>query len=99
MHRQGQSPRALRVRLQGQHRHPRDVSEGRQFLLHAKALHGNPFDGHTLGPVIADMKKLTDVKARRIHVDKGIAVTTTRIGSGSGSRVKSAASRLPSVVR
>src|SRR6185437_14348587 len=42
-----------------------------QFVLHAKALHGNPFDGHTLGPVIADMEKLTGVEARRIHVDKG----------------------------
>ncbi len=44
---------------------------GGQFVLHAKALHGNPFDGHTLGPVIADMEKLTGVEARRIHVDKG----------------------------
>ena len=25
---------------------------GGQFVLHAKALHGNPFDGHTLGSVI-----------------------------------------------
>ena len=40
-------------------------------MLHAKALHGNPFDGHTLGPVVADMEKLTGVEARRIHVDKG----------------------------
>ena len=71
MHRQGESPRALRVRLQGQYRHPRDVPEGRTFVLHAKALHGNPFDGHTLGPVVADMEKLTGVEARRIHVDKG----------------------------
>ena len=40
-------------------------------MLHAKALHGNPFDGHTLGPVIADMKALIGVEPRRIHVDKG----------------------------
>jgi IS5 family transposase len=40
-------------------------------VLHAKALHGNPFDGHTLGPVIADLEKLTGVETRRIHVDKG----------------------------
>ncbi|MBB4397166.1 hypothetical protein GGD62_006299 [Bradyrhizobium sp. ERR14] len=40
-------------------------------MLHAKALHGNPFDGHTLGPVVADMEKLTGVEAHRIHVDKG----------------------------
>ncbi|MGY4183004.1 hypothetical protein ACVIHH_008295 [Bradyrhizobium sp. USDA 4518] len=45
--------------------------KGGQFVLHAKAPHGNPFAGHTLGPVIADMEKLTGVKARRIHVDKG----------------------------
>ena len=44
---------------------------GGQFVLHAKALHGNPFDGHTLGPMVADMEKLTGVEVRRIHVDKG----------------------------
>jgi IS5 family transposase len=45
--------------------------KGGQFVLHAKALHGNPYDGHTLGPVIADLQKLTGVDVQRIHVDKG----------------------------
>lgn len=45
--------------------------KGGQFVLHAKALHGNPFDGHTLGPMVADMESLTGIEARRIHVDKG----------------------------
>ena len=45
--------------------------KGGQFVLHAKALHGNPFDGHTLGPVVADMETLTGLEAKRIHVDKG----------------------------
>jgi transposase, IS5 family len=45
--------------------------KGGQFVLHAQALHGNPFDGHTLGPVIAEMEALTGVEPRRIHVDKG----------------------------
>ena len=45
--------------------------KGGQFALHAKALHGNPFDGHTLGPVVADTEKLTGVKVARVHVDKG----------------------------
>ena len=45
--------------------------KGGQFVLHAKALHGNPFDGHTLGPMVADMERLTGIEARRIHVDKG----------------------------
>ena len=44
---------------------------GGQFVLHAKALHGNPYDGHTLGPVVADLERLTGVETRRIHVDKG----------------------------
>src|SRR5262245_45968168 len=41
--------------------------EGGQFVLHAKALHGNPYDGHTLGPIIADLEKLTGVAVHRIH--------------------------------
>jgi IS5 family transposase len=45
--------------------------KGGQFVLHAKALHGNPYDGHTLGPVVAEMEALTGVEVRRIHVDKG----------------------------
>ncbi len=45
--------------------------KGGQFVLHAKALHGNPYDGHTLGPIIADLERLTGVETRRIHVDKG----------------------------
>ncbi len=45
--------------------------KGGQFVLHAKALHGNPYDGHTLGPVVAEMQELTGVEVRRIHVDKG----------------------------
>lgn len=45
--------------------------KGGQFVLHAKALHGNPYDGHTLGPVVAEMEKLTGIEVRRIHVDKG----------------------------
>src|SRR5216684_2719125 len=45
--------------------------KGGQFVLHAQALHGNPYDGHTLGPVVAELEKLTGVETRRIHVDKG----------------------------
>jgi IS5 family transposase len=45
--------------------------KGGQFVLHAKALHGNPYDGHTLGPIVAEMEAQSGVEARRIHVDKG----------------------------
>jgi IS5 family transposase len=50
---------------------PATKPKGGQFVLHAKALHGNPFDGHTLGPVIAELEQQTGVTTRRIHVDKG----------------------------
>jgi IS5 family transposase len=45
--------------------------KGGQFVLYAKALHGNPFDGHTLGPAIADVEANTGIEVQRIHVDKG----------------------------
>jgi IS5 family transposase len=50
---------------------PVTAPRGGQFVLHAKALHGNPYDGHTLGPVIAGLETLTGVAVRRIHGDKG----------------------------
>jgi len=50
---------------------PATKPKGGQFVLHAKALHGNPYDGHTLGPVIAELESQTGVTPRRIHVDKG----------------------------
>src|SRR5215831_13411087 len=50
---------------------PATRPRGGQFVLHAKAMHGNPFDGHTLGPVIAELAHQTGVTPRRIHVDKG----------------------------
>jgi len=40
-------------------------------VLYAKALHGNPFDGHTFGPAIADIEATTGIEVQRIHVDKG----------------------------
>jgi hypothetical protein len=64
MHRQGQAS-AVRPRHQEQ---GRPISA---FLLHAKALHGNPFGGHTLGPVTTELERQTGVTTRRIHVDKG----------------------------
>jgi IS5 family transposase len=50
---------------------PVTAPKGGQFVLHAKALHGNPFDGHTLGPSVADTQRLTGVEVARVHVDKG----------------------------
>jgi len=50
---------------------PATQPRGGQFVLHAQALHGNPYDGHTLGPVVAGIEATTGVETRRIHVDKG----------------------------
>src|SRR5258708_8148609 len=46
---------------------PATQPRGGQFVLHAQALHGNSFGGHTLGPVVADLERLTGVETRRIH--------------------------------
>src|SRR6187431_1482058 len=44
---------------------------GGLFVLHAKSLPGNPYDGHTLRDVIDDTQKLTGCKIERAYVDKG----------------------------
>jgi IS5 family transposase len=40
------------------------------FVLHAKALPGNPYDGHTLGAVIEATETLTGCAIERAYVDK-----------------------------
>lgn len=46
-------------------------SEGGQFALHAKALPGNPYDGHTLATVIPEMEKAIGNQIERILADAG----------------------------
>jgi IS5 family transposase len=48
-----------------------DHSAGGQFIAHAKALPGNPYDGHTLATVLPDMKKQIGGTIQRIVADKG----------------------------
>lgn len=48
-----------------------NAAPGGHFVLHIGALHGRPFDGHTLAPVIESYKKLTGIEPERIYVDKG----------------------------
>ena len=50
---------------------PGTQPKGGQFVPHARALHGNPFDGHTLRAAIADVETISGVEVKRIHVDKG----------------------------
>jgi transposase, IS5 family len=46
-------------------------AKGGQFVTHAKALPGNPYDGHTLATVIPDMEALIGNTIERILADKG----------------------------
>jgi transposase, IS5 family len=46
-------------------------SKGGQFALHAKALPGNPYDGHTLAEIIPDMEAMIGGELERILVDAG----------------------------
>jgi len=46
-------------------------SAGGQFIAHAKALPGNPYDGHTLAIVIPDIQRQIGVNINRIVADKG----------------------------
>ena len=45
---------------------------GGQFVLHAKSLPGNPYDGHTLKTVVKDTQQLTGREIERTFVDKRI---------------------------
>jgi IS5 family transposase len=44
---------------------------GGVFVLHAAALPGNPYDGHTLGAVMVATEQLTGHTIERAYVDKG----------------------------
>ena len=46
-------------------------AKGGQFVLHAKALPGNPYDGHSLAQVIEETQNLTGREVERAYVDKG----------------------------
>jgi IS5 family transposase len=46
-------------------------SKAGHFVLHTAALHGRPFDGHTLRPMIEAMQTWTGIEPNRIYVDKG----------------------------
>lgn len=45
--------------------------KGGQFVRHAKALPGNPYDGHTLAEAIEETQALTGREIERVYVDKG----------------------------
>jgi hypothetical protein len=44
---------------------------GGQFVLHARAMPGNPYDGRTLRDILEDTQRLTGREIERAYVDKG----------------------------
>jgi transposase, IS5 family len=50
---------------------PDHRSVGGQFVIHALALPGNPYDGHTLAKAIAATEAVTGQRIERVYVDKG----------------------------
>ena len=73
--------------------------KGGQFVLHAKALHGNLSTDTRSVPWSPTWKSSLAWRLAASMSTKGTAATTIRTGSGSGSRGRSAASRLPSGAR
>jgi hypothetical protein len=79
--------------------------KGGQFVLHANALHGNPFVGHTLGPIVADMEKLTGVEARlpgptrTVNYAVGMKTAHPRLSNGPSIEPSDLARNLPPVLR
>jgi transposase, IS5 family len=47
------------------------AAPGGQFVLGARSLPGNPYDGHTLAAQIAQTERLTGVEIERAYVDRG----------------------------
>jgi len=47
------------------------ATPGGQFVLGARALPGNPYDGHTLAAQIAQTERITGVAVERAYVDRG----------------------------
>jgi hypothetical protein len=74
--------------------------KGGQFLLHAKALHDNPYDGHTLGPVAAHRRRGSPYPCRQrlsrptaIHTDFAFKSPVGYATSSNRSVVRCAAAQ------
>jgi IS5 family transposase len=50
---------------------PLNRCKGGQFVVHSKAMPGNPYDGHTLETVIPDIEKMLGARLDKIVADAG----------------------------
>ena len=68
-------------------------AKGGQFVTHAKALPGKPYDGHTLATVIPGWRRLSATRSNVSSPTRDIAATTRRpiTSSGSSPQARSAA--------
>jgi transposase, IS5 family len=71
---------------------------GGQFVLHAKALPDNPYDGHTLRTSSKTPRSSPDARSSGPMSTRDTAATTHTIRAASSSRAKSAASSTQSSV-
>src|SRR5215470_15118039 len=71
VHRQGQGHAPYEFGVKASIATTNARAPGGQFVLHAKTLPGNPYDGHTLGVVIEDTERLTGCEIERAYVDRG----------------------------
>jgi IS5 family transposase len=71
MHWQRQAAQALRIRRQVSVATTLKRRKGGQFAIHAKALPGNPYDGHTLAKIIPAIEQLIGNEIERLHADAG----------------------------
>lgn len=58
-------------------------AKGGHFILHAKALHGNPYDGHTLKEALEDIKKNIGRAPKKAAVDQGYKGHKIALTSGT----------------
>jgi IS5 family transposase len=65
---------------------------GGLFVLHAKALPGSPYDGHTLRDIIERTETLTGYTIQRAYVDKGYRGHDVQNSRASSSPARGAAS-------
>ena len=61
---------------------------GGQFVLGARTVPGNPYDGHTLAGQIDQVEALTGRRVRRVYVDRGYRGHEARARRADGLRLR-----------
>jgi hypothetical protein len=92
VHRQGQGQRAYEFSVKASVVTTNARAPGGQFVLHARTLPGNPYDGHTLGAVIKVTERLTGPEIERAYVDKGVPQPRSPKRSACSSQANNAGS-------